>query len=85
MLTAERGRPGGVPAPEASRETQRRQQSNRGAGVDSLAEVQTLIETSWSVATLDFAFPDTRDKRMDARVASCEAKGIGQIKLAAQL
>ena len=25
------------------------------------AEVQTLIETPWSVAILDFAFPDTRD------------------------
>jgi 2-polyprenyl-6-methoxyphenol hydroxylase-like FAD-dependent oxidoreductase len=27
------------------------------------AEVQTLIETPWSVATLDFAFPDTRGQR----------------------
>jgi 2-polyprenyl-6-methoxyphenol hydroxylase-like FAD-dependent oxidoreductase len=27
------------------------------------AEVQTLIETPWSVATLDFAFPETRGQR----------------------
>jgi hypothetical protein len=27
------------------------------------AEVQTLIETPWSVATLDFAVPDTRGQR----------------------
>jgi 2-polyprenyl-6-methoxyphenol hydroxylase-like FAD-dependent oxidoreductase len=27
------------------------------------AEVQTLIETPWSVAMLDFAFPDTRGQR----------------------
>jgi 2-polyprenyl-6-methoxyphenol hydroxylase-like FAD-dependent oxidoreductase len=27
------------------------------------AEVQTLIETPWSVAILDFAFPDTRGQR----------------------
>ena len=27
------------------------------------AEVQTLLETPWSVATLDFAFPDTRGQR----------------------
>ena len=27
------------------------------------AEVQTLIETPWSVATLDFVFPDTRGQR----------------------
>jgi len=27
------------------------------------AEVQTLIETPWSVAVLDFAFPDTRGQR----------------------
>jgi len=26
-------------------------------------EVQTLLETPWSVATLDFAFPDTRGQR----------------------
>jgi 2-polyprenyl-6-methoxyphenol hydroxylase-like FAD-dependent oxidoreductase len=32
----ERGRPGGVPAPEASRETRGRQQSNRRAGADFL-------------------------------------------------
>ena len=27
------------------------------------AEVQTLLETPWSVAILDFAFPDTRGQR----------------------
>jgi hypothetical protein len=27
------------------------------------AEIQTLIETPWSVATLDFVFPDTRGQR----------------------
>ena len=27
------------------------------------AEVQALIETPWSVATLDFVFPDTRGQR----------------------
>jgi hypothetical protein len=27
------------------------------------AEVQTLIETPWSVAIFDFAFPDTRGQR----------------------
>jgi len=26
-------------------------------------EVQTLIDTPWSVAVLDFAFPDTRGQR----------------------
>jgi hypothetical protein len=27
------------------------------------AEVQTLIETPWAVATLDFVFPETRGQR----------------------
>jgi 2-polyprenyl-6-methoxyphenol hydroxylase-like FAD-dependent oxidoreductase len=35
------------------------------AGLASIffAEMQTLIETPWSVATLDFAFPETRGQR----------------------
>jgi 2-polyprenyl-6-methoxyphenol hydroxylase-like FAD-dependent oxidoreductase len=39
--------------------------SNPIAGLASafFAEVQTLIETPWSVAILDFAFPDTRGQR----------------------
>jgi 2-polyprenyl-6-methoxyphenol hydroxylase-like FAD-dependent oxidoreductase len=39
--------------------------SNPIAGLASafFTEVQTLIETPWSVATLDFVFPDTRGQR----------------------
>src|ERR1700761_2156416 len=47
------------------------------------AEVQTLIETPWSVAMLDFAFPDTRGQRP----ADLEARlkfGIALTRLAAE-
>lgn len=34
-----------------------------GLAMTFFAEVQALIETPWSVATLDFVFPDTRGQR----------------------
>jgi hypothetical protein len=36
-------------------------------------EVQTLIETPWSVATLDFVFPDTRGQRPADFETTCSA------------
>jgi 2-polyprenyl-6-methoxyphenol hydroxylase-like FAD-dependent oxidoreductase len=47
------------------------------------AEVQTLIETPWSVAALDFAFPDTRGQR-PADFESTLKFGIALTKLAAE-
>ena len=47
------------------------------------AEVQTLIETPWSVAMLDFAFPDTRGQR-PADFETTLKFGIALTKLAAE-
>jgi 2-polyprenyl-6-methoxyphenol hydroxylase-like FAD-dependent oxidoreductase len=47
------------------------------------AEVQTLIETPWSVAMLDFAFPDTRGQR-PADFETTLRFGIALTKLAAE-
>ena len=48
-----------------------------------LAEVQTLIETPWSVAILDFAFPDTRGQR-PADFETTLKFGIALTRLAAE-
>jgi 2-polyprenyl-6-methoxyphenol hydroxylase-like FAD-dependent oxidoreductase len=47
------------------------------------AEVQTLIETPWSVAVLDFAFPDTRGQR-PADFETTLKFGIALTRLAAE-
>jgi hypothetical protein len=47
------------------------------------AEVQTLIETPWSVAILDFVFPDTRGQR-PADFEATRKFGIALIGLAAE-
>jgi hypothetical protein len=47
------------------------------------AEVQTLIETPWSVATLDFAFPDTKGQR-PADFETTLKFGIALTRLAAE-
>jgi 2-polyprenyl-6-methoxyphenol hydroxylase-like FAD-dependent oxidoreductase len=47
------------------------------------AEVQALIETPWSVAILDFAFPDTRGQR-PANFESTLKFGIALTRLAAE-
>ena len=47
------------------------------------AEVQTLIETPWSVAILDFAFPDTRGQR-PADFETTLKFGIALTRLAAE-
>jgi hypothetical protein len=47
------------------------------------AEVQTLIETPWSVAILDFIFPDTRGKR-PADFETTLKFGIALTRLAAE-
>ncbi|MFY9954892.1 NAD(P)/FAD-dependent oxidoreductase [Bradyrhizobium sp.] len=47
------------------------------------AEVQTLIETPWSVAALDFAFPETRGQR-PADFETTLKFGIALTKLAAE-
>lgn len=47
------------------------------------AEVQTLIETPWSVATLDFVFPDTRGQR-PADFETTLKFGIALTRLAAE-
>ena len=46
-------------------------------------EVQTLLETPWSVATLDFAFPDTRGQR-PADFETTLKFGIALTRLAAE-
>lgn len=48
-----------------------------------LAEVPTLIETPWSVAMLDFAFPDTRGQR-PADFETTLKFGIALTRLAAE-
>ena len=55
------------------------------AGLASVffAEVQTLIETPWSVATLDFVFPDTRGQR-PADFGTTLKFGIALTRLAAE-
>jgi len=47
------------------------------------AEVPTLIETPWSVATLDFAFPNTRGQR-PADFEMTRNFGIALTRLAAE-
>jgi 2-polyprenyl-6-methoxyphenol hydroxylase-like FAD-dependent oxidoreductase len=47
------------------------------------AEVQTLIETPWSVAILDFVFPDTRGQR-PADFETTLKFGIALTRLAAE-
>jgi 2-polyprenyl-6-methoxyphenol hydroxylase-like FAD-dependent oxidoreductase len=47
------------------------------------AEVQTLLETPWSVAILDFVFPDTRGQR-PADFATTLKFGIALTRLAAE-
>jgi 2-polyprenyl-6-methoxyphenol hydroxylase-like FAD-dependent oxidoreductase len=47
------------------------------------AEVQTLIETPWSVAVLDFVFPDTRGQR-PADFETTLKFGIALTRLAAE-
>ena len=47
------------------------------------AEVQTLIETPWSVAIFDFAFPDTRGQR-PADFETTLKFGIALTRLAAE-
>jgi 2-polyprenyl-6-methoxyphenol hydroxylase-like FAD-dependent oxidoreductase len=47
------------------------------------AEMQTLIETPWSVATLDFVFPDTRGQRPADFEATLKF-GIALTRLAAE-
>ena len=47
------------------------------------AEVQPLIETPWSVAILDFVFPDTRGKR-PADFETTLKFGVALIRLAAE-
>jgi hypothetical protein len=47
------------------------------------AEVQTLIDTPWSVAVLDFAFPDTRGQR-PADFETTLKFGIALTRLAAE-
>ena len=59
----ERGRAGGVPAQEAARETGEDSDPITGLAPAFFAEMQALIETPWSVAMLDFAFPETRGQR----------------------
>ena len=51
--------------------------------VTSEAEVQALIETPWSVATLDFVFPDTRGQR-PADFGTTLKFGIALTRLAAE-
>jgi 2-polyprenyl-6-methoxyphenol hydroxylase-like FAD-dependent oxidoreductase len=61
------------------------QDSNPIAGLAPtfFAEVQTLIETPWSVAVLDFAFPDTRGQRPADFEATLKF-GIALTRLAAE-
>jgi hypothetical protein len=47
------------------------------------AEVQALLETPWSVAMLDFVFPDTRGQR-PADFAATLKFGIALTRLAAE-
>jgi predicted DNA-binding protein (UPF0251 family) len=47
------------------------------------AEVQALLETPWSVAMLDFVFPDTRGQR-PADFATTLKFGIALTRLAAE-
>jgi hypothetical protein len=47
------------------------------------AEIQTLIETPWSVAILDFVFPDTRGQR-PADFETTLKFGIALTRLAAE-
>jgi 2-polyprenyl-6-methoxyphenol hydroxylase-like FAD-dependent oxidoreductase len=60
-------------------------QSNPMAGLAPtfFAEVQTLIETPWSVAILDFAFPDTQGQRPPDFEATLKF-GIALTRLAAE-
>jgi 2-polyprenyl-6-methoxyphenol hydroxylase-like FAD-dependent oxidoreductase len=62
-----------------------RGESNPIAGLAPtfFAEVQTLIETPWSVATLDFVFPDTRGQR-PADFETTLKFGIALTRLAAE-
>ena len=59
--------------------------SNPIAGLAStfFAEVQTLLETPWSVAILDFVFPDTRGQR-PADFETTLKFGIALTRLAAE-
>jgi len=54
-----------------------------GLGPAFFAEVQTLIETPWSVALLDFVFPDTRGQR-PADFETTLKFGIALTRLAAE-
>src|SRR4029078_8191214 len=54
-----------------------------GLGPAFFAEVQTLIETPWSVASLDFVFPDTRGQR-PADFETTLKFGIALTRLAAE-
>jgi 2-polyprenyl-6-methoxyphenol hydroxylase-like FAD-dependent oxidoreductase len=54
-----------------------------GLGPAFFAEVQSLIETPWSVAILDFAFPDTRGQR-PADFETTLKFGIALTRLAAE-
>jgi hypothetical protein len=54
-----------------------------GLGPAFFAEVQTLIETPWSVAILDFVFPDTRGQR-PADFETTLKFGIALTRLAAE-
>ena len=60
-------------------------ESNPIAGLAStfFAEVQTLLETPWSVAILDFVFPDTRGQR-PADFETTLKFGIALTRLAAE-
>jgi hypothetical protein len=62
-----------------------REDSNPAAALAPafFAEVQTLIETPWSVALLDFAFPDTRGQRPADFEATLKF-GIALTRLAAE-
>jgi 2-polyprenyl-6-methoxyphenol hydroxylase-like FAD-dependent oxidoreductase len=54
-----------------------------GLAPSFFAEVQALIETPWSVATLDFVFPDTRGQR-PADFETTLKFGIALTRLAAE-
>jgi hypothetical protein len=62
-----------VRAPEVTREFRAKQQSIAWLAPAFFTEVQTLIETPWSVATLDFVFPDTRGQRPADFETTCSA------------
>ena len=74
---------GGVPTPEAPRETRPRRNPIAALAPTFFAEVQPLIETPWSVAILDFAFPDTRGQR-PADFETTLKFGIALSRLAAE-